>query len=199
MTAVTAFPARRFPFRPAFARIALLALIPGIALGAGIAPALAEENGSYVFQCMCPLEWSGDWDGNGTLDEDDSLDTVALANDTAVLLMHEIPFDDGTIEGMIEDRTASLEDAVEAYDETVIDEDTQDWTLVGRTWEDADGDTMISVQYVQVWEVDFLLSIEFIAPEDDFVDQWDTLEDVLLVGLPVLDEFDGEELFDELA
>ena len=199
MTAVTTFPARRFPFRSAFARLVLLALIPALAMGAGIAPALAEENGAYTFQCFCPLEWTGDWYGNGVLDEDASLDTVALANGSAVLLMHEIPFDDGSIEGMIEDRTAALENVVEDYEETIIDEDTQDWTLVGRTWTNADGDTMVSVQYVQVWEVDFLLSIEFVAPEDDFVDRWDTLEDVLLVGLPVLDEFDGEDLFAELA
>jgi hypothetical protein len=196
-TAMTAFPALHAPFR--IARLGILAVIPLVALGTGLAPALAEENGSYLFQCMCPLEWSGDWDGNGVLDEDESLDTVALANDSAVLLMHEIFLDDGTIEGMVEDRTDALENTVENYDETVIDEDTQDWVLVGRTWENADGDTMVSVQYVQVWEVSFLLSTEFVAPEDDFVDQWDTLEDVLLVGLPVLDEFDGEDLFDELA
>jgi hypothetical protein len=185
--------------RPVLARLGLLAVVPLLALGAGVTPTLAEENGSYVFQCMCPLEWSGDWDGNGVLDEDASLDNVALANDTAVLLMQEIFLDDGTIEGMVEDRTEALEDTVEDYDETVIDEDTQDWVLIGRTWEDADGNTMVSVQHVQVWEVSFLLSIEYVAPEDDFVDQWDTLEDVLLVGLPVLDEFDGEELFSELA
>jgi hypothetical protein len=184
--------------RPVLAHLGLLAIVSILALGTGVTPALAEENGSYVFQCMCPLEWFGDWDGNGVLDEDAALDTVALANDSAVLLMHEIFLEDGTIEGMVETRTEALEATVENYDEAVIDEDAQDWVLVGRTWTNADGDTMVSVQYVQVWEVSFLLSIEYVAPEDDFVDQWETLEDVLLVGLPVLDEFDGEDLFAEL-
>jgi hypothetical protein len=182
------------------ARLATVALACAFLLGSGIDPALALEDGSYTFQCFCPLEWSGGWDGNGVFDEDESLDTVALANDTAVLLMHEIPLDDGSIEGMIEDRTEVLEGAstIEDLGETVIDEDAQDFVLMGRSWANAEGETMLSVQYVQVWEVSYLLSIEYVAPEDDFVDSWDSLDDVLLIGTPVLAEFDAEEIAGEL-
>ncbi|HYI25531.1 MAG TPA: hypothetical protein VD767_08995 [Thermomicrobiales bacterium] len=181
-------------------RAAFVALACALLLGSGGPPALADQDGSYTFQCFCPLEWSGDWDGNGVFDEGESLDTVALAHDTAVLLMHEIPLDDGSIEGMIEDRTAVLEGAstIEDLGEAVIDEDAQDFVLMGRSWTDAEGETMLSVQYVQVWEVSFLLSIEYVATADTFVEGWDALEDVLLIGTPVLSEFDPEDIVGEL-
>lgn len=186
---------RRVPFRT------VIVLMAGLLLGAGPASALAEEGGSYTLQCFCPLEWSEAWDGDGVFDEDASLDTVALANDGAVLVMHELPLDGGTLEGMVEDRSAVLDGstAIDDLNETVIDEDTQDWILIGRSWTSAEGETMLSAQYVQVWEVSFLLSIEFVAPEDEFVDAWDSLEDVLLVGTPVLAEFDAEDILDEIA
>ncbi len=183
-------------------RIGLLAVMAALTIGASLpANALAEEGGDYTLQCFCPLEWSEAWDGNGVFDEDATLDTVALANDGAVLLIHEIPLDGGTLEGMVDDRGASLDgsSAIEDLDEAVIDEDTQDWILMGRSWTSAEGETILSVQYVQVWEVSYLLSIEFVAPEADFVDAWETLDDVLLVGTPILADFDGQEIADELA
>lgn len=184
---------RRFPFR------ILLALVSTLLLAAGPASAVAEEGGSYTLQCFCLLEWGETWDGQGVFNEDDSLDTVALTNDGAVLILHEIPLADGTIAGMVEDRTATLEDAVDDYDETPVDAGQEDWVLVGRSWTNAEGDAMLSAQHVQVWETNFLLSIEFVAPEADFVDAWETLDEVLLVGAPILEEFDGTELLDEIA
>ena len=183
-------------------RIGLIAVMAALTIGVSLpANALAEEGGDYTLQCFCPLEWSEAWDGNGVFDEDATLDTVALANDGAVLLIHEIPLDGGTLEGMVDDRGASLDgsSAIEDLDEAVIDEDTQDWILMGRSWTSAEGETILSVQYVQVWEVSYLLSIEFVAPEADFVDAWETLDDVLLVGTPILADFDGQEIADELA
>jgi len=181
----------------------LLPGLIGMLLLAGAVPAtaLAEEGGAYTLQCFCPLEWDESWDGQGVFDESDSLDTVALTNGGAVLLIHEIPLDEGSLEGMVEGRSDVLDGsrALDDLDETLIDEYTQDWILMGRSWTNAEGDTMLSAQYVQVWEVSFLLSIEFVAPEDDFVDAWDSLDEVLLVGSPVLAEFDAEDIADEIA
>jgi hypothetical protein len=164
-----------------------------------VTPALAGENGSYVMQCGCPLEWSGDWDGNGVFNEDESRDTIALANGTAVLIFHEIPMPSGSLDEMVDDRSASLEDAanVEDLDDGALDSDP-DFIVQGRTWTNADGETMVSLQHVQVWENDFLLSIEYVAPEDDFVELWDSLEEVLLIGSPVLNTFEPEEIVGEL-
>jgi hypothetical protein len=179
----------------------LLAVIAGLLLATGPGSALAEEGGSYTLQCLCPLEWGEEWDGNGVFDDDASLDTVALANGSAVLIMHEIPLDEGTINGMIEDRSEVLESsrAIDDLDEQVIDAGQEDWILMGRSWTGPEGETMLGAQYVQVWELNFLLSIEFVAPEDDFVGAWDSLEDVLLIGTPVLAEFDAEEIVDQIA
>ncbi len=47
--------------------------------------------------------------------------------------------------------------------------------------------------------VSYLLSIEFVAPEADFVDAWETLDDVLLIGTPILAEFDGEEIAEDIG
>lgn len=182
-------------------RTGLLAVTAALTLGAGPASALAKEGGSYTLQCFCPLEWGEAWDGNGVFDEDGSLDTVALASDSAVLVMRELPLDGGTLEGMVEDRSDVLDGsrAIEDLDEAVIDEDTQDWILMGRSWTSAEGETMFSAQYVQVWEVSFLLSIEFVAPEDEFGDAWESLDEVLLVGSPVLGEFDGEDVAQDIS
>ena len=186
---------RRFAGVRIISRAGLLAIIAALVMGAG-APgaALAEEGGCYTLQCFCPLEWSEEWDGAGVFNEDESLDTVALESGGAVLLIHEIPLADGTVDGMIADRGDSLESgaAISALEETYADDSAEE-ALAGRTWENSDGETMYSFQQVQVWETNFLLSIEFIAAEDDFVDAWDSLESVLLIGSPILDDFDGEE------
>ncbi len=176
----------------------LAALILSMGLPAG---ALAEEGGSYTLQCFCPLEWEEPWDGQGVFDEDASLDTVALANDGAVLLIHEIPLTDGDLDGLIADRTDSLERAaaIDNLDEQVIDAGQEDWILMGRSWTGPSGESMLGAQHVQVWETDFLLSIEFIAPEDEFVDAWDELDLVLLIGEPILAEFDGADVADDIG
>ncbi len=180
-------------------RFAVLAIACALVLGSGVSPALAAENGAYTFQCMCPLEWSGDWDGNGVLDEEASRDTVALANDTAVLIFHEVPMADSSLDEIVEDRSADLEGSsnVEDLDDGAIDTDPS-FIVQGRTWTDANGEAMVSIQHVQVWETNYLMSIEYVAPEDDFADLWETLGEVLLVGSPVLGEFDADEILGEL-
>ena len=152
-------------------RTGLLAIVAALTIGASLpASALAEEGGAYTLQCFCPLEWSEPWDGQGVFDESDSLDTVALANDGAVLLIHEIPLEDGDLDGMIADRTESLERGTAIEDlEATWEDETDEEAFAGRTWVNANGDTLHSYQYVQVWETNFLLSIEFVAPEDDRV------------------------------
>lgn len=199
MKTKTTFPSLRSFVRLGAARLGLLAVMATLSLGASLGPAHALEEGSYVFQCSCPLEWNDEWDGNGVLDEDVSLDTVALVHDNTVLFLHEMPIMDGAITAFVEDRTSTLEDIADDVEETTLDAGQEDWVLIGRTWENADGDTMVGVQYVLVWEVNFVMNIEFIAPEDEFLDSWDALDGVLLVGLPVLDEFDGEDLFSDLT
>lgn len=182
-------------------RSGLLALIAALTMGASLpATVLAEEGGDYLLQCFCPLEWSEPWDGQGVFNESDSLDSVALANDGAVLLIHEIPLSDGDLGGMIADRTDSLErgSAIEDLAET-WDDETDDEAFAGRTWVNADGETMYSFQYVQVWETNFLLSIEFVAPEDDFVAAWDDLDLVLLIGVPILGGFDAEDVAEDIG
>lgn len=177
-----------------FRHLIIVAL--SLLLAAGMAgPAAAQADGEYILQCSCPIGWSAPWEGAGTFDEADSLDTVALANGSAVLLIHEIRFDDGTVEGMIEDRSAALDDhpAISDLDDAFSDDSTET-ASIGRTWVNADGEAIYSFQYVQVWEDDFLLSIEFVAPAEEFADAWASLEDVLLVGMPVFVEFDGEEI-----
>lgn len=182
-------------------RTGLLVILASLTIGVSLPTgALAEVGGAYILQCFCPLEWEEPWDGQGVFDESDSLDTVALANDGAVLLIHEILLADGDLDGMIADRTRSLEraSAIANLAETWEDE-TVDEAFAGRTWVNAGGDTMYGFQYVQVWETDFLLSIEFIAPEDDFVEAWDDLQLVLLIGSPILGEFDAEDVAEDIV
>lgn len=186
----------------ASARTLVFATLAALTLGMGLpAAALAEVGGSYTLQCFCPLDWEEPWDGQGVFNEADSLDTVALANDGAVLLIHEIPLADGDLDGLIADRTDALERgaAIENLDEQVIDAGQEDWILMGRSWTGPGGDLMLSAQYVQVWETNFLLSIEFVAAEDDFVDAWDELGLVSLVGEPILGEFDGADVADDIG
>lgn len=184
-----------------FTRTGLFAILAALTIGVSLpASALAEEGGAYTLQCFCPLEWEEPWDGQGVFDESDSLDTVALANDGAVLLIREIPLSDGDLDGMVADRTDSLErgTAIEDLAETWEDA-ANDEVFAGRTWVNADGDTMYSFQHVQVWETDFLLSIEFVAPEDEFVAAWDELGLVLLIGSPIFGEFDAEDVAEDIG
>jgi len=179
-------------------RACLVTVVAALMLGV-TAPAstFAAEDGLYIMQCGCMVEWTGDWDGNGIFSEEDTLDTIALSNGSGVILMHEIPAEDGTLEDLVEERSAILDDsrAISDLEETYTDSSQQS-IATGRTWENADGDLVYGFQYVQVWEVNFILSIEFVSTEDAFVDEWDTLEDVLLVGSPILGEFDAEEIAD---
>jgi hypothetical protein len=183
--------------------VALVAMIAPMVLAIG-APtaAVAQSDGEYLLQCGCPLWWSAPWEGEGTFDEADSLDEVILENGDLTLLIHEIPIDNGTLEGMIEDRTAALEDDRDIAELEVTGEEASSTeAMVGRTWENEDGDAISSVQLVLVWETNFLLSIEYIAPEDEFADGWESTELVLLVGLPVFQatSFDDMEALIEVA
>jgi hypothetical protein len=182
-------------------RTGLLAIIGALLIGAGLpVSALTQEEGEHILQCSCPVWWDEPWEGTGVFDEDESLDTVVLTNGRAVLLIQEILIDDGTLAGMIQDRTGILEagNNIANLEETWTDETETD-AFSGRTWENRGGDTIYSFQFVQVWETNFLLSIEFVAPEADFVEEWDSLEFVLLVGTPILGEFDGAEIADQIG
>ncbi len=184
-------------------RTGLLAIIASLIMGAGgpgSALAQFDFDGEYILQCSCPVWWDEPWEGAGVFDEDKSLDTVVLANGGAVLLIQEILIDDGTLAGMIQDRSEILEagNNIANLEETWTDETETDASS-GRVWENRDGDTIYSFQFVQVWETNFLLSIEFVAPEADFVEEWDSLEFVLLIGTPILAEFDGAEIADQIG
>lgn len=184
------------------ARMATVALVCAFLLGSGIVPALAAEDGSYVMQCGCPLEWGGDWDGSGVFIEDDSLDWIVLGNAedaTTALIFHEIPREGGSLEDLVERRSASLESAiwVDRLREAQLESDTES-IAVGRSWNNANGGVTYSLQFVTVWEEHFLLSIEYVATAGTFVEAWASLEDVLLIGNPVLTQFDPEEIVFEL-
>jgi hypothetical protein len=195
--------ARRTGGRRSWVVVALVAMIAPMVLAIG-APraAVAQSDGEYLLQCGCPLWWSAPWEGEGTFDEADSLDEVILENGDLTLLIHEIPIDNGTLESMIEDRTEALEDDRDIAELEVTGEEASSTeAMVGRTWENEDGDAISSVQLVLVWETNFLLSIEYIAPEDEFADGWESTELVLLVGLPVFQatSFDDMEALIEVA
>jgi hypothetical protein len=180
--------------------IALLAIVAPLLMAMG-APnaAMAQSDGEYMLQCGCPLWWSAPWEGKGTFDEADSLDEVILENGDATLIIHEIPIENGTLEGMVEDRTEALEDDRDIAELELVYEDGSDSAaLAGRTWENEDGDAITSLQYVQVWEINFLLSIEYIAPQVEFEDTWESLDLVLLVGLPILSGITADDVLEEL-
>lgn len=101
---------------------------------------------------------------------------------------------------MIEDRTEELEEDndISGLEETFADE-TTDRAYVGRQWEDEDGNVWHSFQSVEVWETNVLLSIEFLAPDNDFVELWDSMDAVLLVGQPILDHLTGEQVADAIG
>jgi hypothetical protein len=179
----------------AIARTGLLAIIGALLLGAGIPASVMAQDGEYILQCSCPIAWEEPWEGAAGFEDDASLDTVALANDGAVLLVHEIPLEEGSIDGMIEDRTDTLDRsrAISDLDEAFADDSREDATA-GRVWVNEDGDTMYGFQFVQVWETNYLLSIELIANEDDFAAAWESTNLVTLVGQPILADLDGEDI-----
>jgi hypothetical protein len=162
--------------------------------------AMALEDGEYTMQCFCPVSWTGDWDGNGIFDEDASRDTIALASGDAVLLIHELPIDASTLEEMTETRTEDLE-RNPGIDEVDVawDTETAESINTGRSWVNADGDTILGYQVVMVWEQDFLLSIEFVALEDDFEDAWSALDAVSLVGVPISFITNSDDVFEEFG
>ncbi len=187
--------------RRTLGRTSLFAFIAAFVLVGGPTGALALEEGEYVMQCSCPVWWTGDWDGNGVFKEDDSLDIIALANGPAVFLMHELPVDAMDLDEYAEARSESLEDNRDLEDvEIVWDDESTDRIDIGRAWVNAEGDVMLSWQAVLVWETNYLLSIEFIAPEDDFEDAWnDSLPDVALVGVPVTMLANADDIMEEFG
>ncbi|HYJ12892.1 MAG TPA: hypothetical protein VEW66_04840, partial [Thermomicrobiales bacterium] len=103
-------------------------------------------------------------------------------------------------ETMLLDRSADLEDHEHLEDVDIVWEDVNRTEAeAGRTWVDASGTEFVSFQSVVVWEENYLLSIEFISPADAFEDAWDDLEDVLLIGTPLLGAHDGDEIAAELG
>jgi hypothetical protein len=181
--------------------VALLAILAPLLLGAGVPrAALAQADGEHILQCSCPVWWSGPWEGEGSFDANASLDTVALENGDATLVMYEIPLRGNGVLDLVDERTAELEGSRRISDlEEVLRIDGDNTAIIGRRWVNRNDDLILSYQYVQVWESNYYLSIEFNAPDDQFVDLWDSLDDVLLVGTPVLGEFVGETVHEKLA
>ena len=161
------------------------------------AASLAQTEGEHLLQCSCPVWWSGAWEGEGTFDKDESLDEIILENGDATVIIHEIPVKGSDVLDLVDARTDELEGSRRIADlEEVLRIDGTNTAVIGRQWLDRNNTLILSYQYVQVWETNFLLSIEFVAPDDQFVDLWDSLDDVLLVGTPVLGEFDGDAVYE---
>ena len=187
---------RNIPARYFAIPLVTLMLLLGVA-----SPAAAGEEGSWLLQCGCPLDWTDTWLGDASFDDENSLDTVALVNDDgAVVMMHEVPLDSSDVETMLLDRSADLEDHEYLEDVDIVWEDVNRTEAeAGRTWVDASGTEFVSFQSVVVWEVNYLLSIELISPAAAFEDAWADLEDVSLIGTPLLDAHDGDEIAAELG
>lgn len=176
--------------------VGLLAVLVSMVAGAPrAAVAQVDFDGEHILQCSCPVWWSAPWEGEGTFDANASLDEVILENGDATVMIHEIPLTGGSVEDMIEDRTVELENTrrIADLEETYADA-SDDEAYAGRSWVNRNDETIYSFQHAQVWEKNYLLSIEFIAPEEQFVELWGSMEDVLLVGQPILNDLDGEEV-----
>lgn len=175
-------------FPRAFARMFALSFLVSLIIAASPLGGAAAENGEHLMQCQCPVSWWGDWDGNGTFDEAASLDTIVLVNGPITVIMHELPIETATVDTLIDDRQASLESSTRISDlETVWATGVEDIAEAGRRWTSPDGVTMVSVQLSQIWESDYILSMEFIAPAEDLEDSWVLREDIQLGDHPVFD------------
>src|SRR3990170_4890719 len=65
-----------------------LAIIGSLILAvATIHPAMALDDGSYMFQCSCPITWGDRWIGSGELHTRESRDNLILSNDTTVVII----------------------------------------------------------------------------------------------------------------
>ena len=180
-------------------RVATVVLFLAL-LFVGTAPVAAQSGTSATLQCGCPLEWSGPWEGVATFDDDLSLDSVALVAGDAVLIVHEIPLESGSLDDLLQDRSDDLLDNRTLDDVEILWNDVDDESgSSGRTWVGPGGEELVSYQWVQVWEFNYLISIELVAPLDDFEDAWSDTEDVLLVNQPILHESDVDDVFELLA
>jgi hypothetical protein len=187
---------RSIPARYLAIPLVTLMLLVGVS-----SPAAAGEEGSWLLQCGCMLDWTDTWLGDAAFDDANSLDTVALVNDdAAVVLMHEVPLASSDVETMLLDRSAELEDHEYLEDVDIVWEDVNSTEAeAGRTWVDASGTEIVSFQSVVVWEENYLLSIELISPAAAFEDAWADLDDVSLIGNPLLGAYDGDEIAAELG
>lgn len=185
-----------------------MALLGAIALIAALIPlggsrasaAQADWDGEYILQCSCPVWWWEPWEGEGTFDEAASLDEVILENGDATVIVRELPREGHELLDLVDMRTDELEGSRRYADLEELDRiDGNNLAIVQRRWVDRNNEDILSFQHVQVWEEDFYLSIEFNAPDDQFVDLWDSLEDVHLVGTPILGEYRGEVVYAKLA
>lgn len=178
-----------------FWRTLAIVLFAAFALASSPFQAAALEDGEYIMQCSCPVQWSGDWDGNGVFNEDDTRDTIVLVNGDVTIILHEVPIDDATTESMIDDRQKSLENGATIEDLEVVWQDGDDEMMdAGRTWTNPDGDTVVSYQIAQVWEFNYMLSMEIIAPAEDLEDAWILREDLLLLGVPIFNDTEIDTL-----
>jgi hypothetical protein len=186
----------------AMALLGVIALLSSlIPLGGSRASAAQFDwDGEHILQCSCPVWWWEPWEGEGTFDEDESLDEVILENGNATVIIHEIPVAGHELLDLVDMRTNELEGSRRYADlEEIGRIDGNNLAIVQRRWVDRNNEDILSFQHVQVWEENFFLSIEFNAPDEEFVDLWDSLEDVHLVGTPILSEYQGDAVHAKLT
>jgi hypothetical protein len=186
----------------AMALLGVIALLSSlIPLGGSRASAAQFDwDGEHILQCSCPVWWWEPWEGEGTFDEDESLDEVILENGNATVIIHEIPLAGHDLLDLVDMRTDELEGSRRYADlEEIGRIDGNNLAIVQRRWVDRNNEDILSFQHVQVWEENFFLSIEFNAPDEEFVDLWDSLEDVHLVGTPILSEYQGDAVHAKLT
>ena len=182
-----------------------LAIIGSLILAvATIHPAMALDDGSYMFQCSCPITWGERWIGSGELHTRDSRDNLILSNDTTVVIIQEVPIDDYEPSDMADFRADTLERSASIDDlELMWQDDTSDEVITtGYQWANAEGDLVYDYNYVMIWEVDWVMSIDVIAPADDYADAFDEVHTITLVLSPLLEDVDGADvadLFDEAS
>jgi hypothetical protein len=161
--------------------------------------AASVDDGMYVFQCSCPVSWQDPWIGSGAFSSRGSHDNLVITDEDTIVIIQEIPLDADTLEGFAESRTSQLEKSNSIEDLEVVFSEVDDTVLVGRSWTNQDGDLMYDFQVVQVWETNYIISFDVIAPAEDFADSFDSVHSITLVIDPLLQEYKGrrvERMFD---
>ena len=165
---------------------------------AAIHPAMALDDGSYMFQCSCPITWGERWIGSGELHTRESRDNLILSNDTTVVIIQEVPLDDYELSDMTDFRAETLERSasIDDLEERWQDDTSDDVITTGYQWTNAEGDLVYDYNHVMPWEGDWVMSIDVIAPASDYADAFDEVHTITLVLSPLLEDVDGAEIAD---